>query len=60
MPRHPPLSSSHGRFARTAWVLLDWAASGFSTVLITLVVAYVEKRVFATGGWGVDAGVIWA
>ncbi len=43
-----------------AWILLDWAASAFSTVLITLVVAYVEKLVFATGGWGVEAGVIWA
>jgi MFS-type transporter involved in bile tolerance (Atg22 family) len=27
------------RFARAAWILLDWAASAFSTVLITLVVA---------------------
>ena len=48
------------RFARTAWILLDWAASAFSTVLITLVVAYVEKVVFPGGGWGVPAGVIWA
>jgi len=53
-------SPGQGRFARVAWILLDWAASAFSTVLITLVVAYVEKLVFATGGWGVDAGVIWA
>jgi len=48
------------RRGRIAWIMLDWAASGFSTVLITLVVAYVEKLVFATGGWGVSAGVIWA
>ena len=48
------------RFARLAWILLDWAGSAFSTVLITLVVAYVEKVVFAAGGWGVPAGVIWA
>ena len=46
--------------ARFAWILLDWAASGFSTVLITLVVAYVEKVVFPHGGFGVPAGVIWA
>ncbi|MFM9059443.1 MAG: MFS transporter [Planctomycetaceae bacterium] len=57
--RQPPVPHP-GRFARIAWVLLDWAASAFSTVLITLVVAYVEKLVFATGGWGVSAGVIWA
>ena len=48
------------RFARGAWILLDWAASAFSTVLITLVVAYVEKVVFPNGGWGMPAGVVWA
>jgi UMF1 family MFS transporter len=60
MTRQPPASSRPGRFARSAWILLDFAASAFSTVLITLVVAYVEKLVFATGGWGLEAGVIWA
>ena len=48
------------RFARLAWILLDWAASAFSTVLITLVVAYVERVVLPDGGWGLEAGVIWA
>ena len=57
--QEPPLSR-HGRSPLLAWILLDWAASGFSTVLITLVVAYVEKLVFAAGGFGVSAGVIWA
>jgi len=56
--RQPPPPGT--RFARLAWILLDWAGSAFSTVLITLVVAYVEKVVFAAGGWGVPAGVIWA
>lgn len=51
--RHPP------RFDVFAWVLLDWAASGFSTVLITLVVAYVERVAFADRPWGLDAGVVW-
>jgi len=60
MTSHQPPASRPGRFARIAWIMLDWAASAFSTVLITLVVTYVEKLVFATGGWGVDAGVIWA
>jgi UMF1 family MFS transporter len=60
MNRQPPPSPRRGRFARSAWIMLDWAGSAFSSVLITLVVAYVEKLVFATGGWGVEAGVIWA
>jgi UMF1 family MFS transporter len=48
------------RHARVAWVLLDWAASAFSTILITLVVAYVERVVFADAAWGVPGGVVWA
>ena len=48
------------RFAAVAWVMLDWAASAFSTVLITLVVAYVERVVFADKAWGVAGGVVWA
>jgi UMF1 family MFS transporter len=60
MTLQPPPSPRPDTFARVAWILLDWAASAFSTVLITLVVAYVEKLVFATGGWGLEAGVIWS
>ena len=48
------------RFAAVNWVLLDWAASAFSTILITLVVAYVERVVFADAAWGVAGGVVWA
>jgi UMF1 family MFS transporter len=40
--------------------LLDWAASAFSTVLITLVVAYVKKVACADRPWGLAPGVIWA
>ncbi len=43
-----------------AWTLLDWAASAFSTVQITLLVAYAERVVFADRAWGVEAGVVWA
>lgn len=60
MPCDPPPSPRDRRFARSAWILLDWAASAFSTVLITLVVTYVEKLVFATDDGGIAAGVIWA
>jgi len=48
------------RPATVAWVLLDWAASGFSTVMITLLVAYVERVVFAGKPWGVAGGVVWS
>ncbi len=46
--------------ATAAWILLDWAASSFSTISITLVVAYVDTMVFADGAWGVPGGVVWA
>jgi UMF1 family MFS transporter len=48
------------RFATVAWVLLDWAASAFSTVQITLMVAYVERVAFAGKPWGLSGGVVWA
>jgi UMF1 family MFS transporter len=60
MPHPVAASDRDGRFATIAWILLDWAASAFSTVLITLVVTYVEKVVLPDGGWGVEAGVVWA
>jgi len=53
-------AADDGRFARFAWILLDWGASGFSTVLITLIVAYVEKVVMPAGWQGMPAGVVWA
>ena len=56
LPRH----AASGRSAAFAWILLDWGASGFSTILITLVVAYAERVVFADSAWGVAGGVVWA
>jgi UMF1 family MFS transporter len=56
----PHRDAPSGWRAPAAWVLLDWAASGFSTVSITLLVAYVQKVVFADRAWGVDGGVVWA
>ena len=46
--------------SRLAWIFLDWAASAFSAILITLVVTYVEKFAFSNGEWGVAGGVVWA
>ena len=64
-----PADAAPSRFAPLAWVLLDWAASAFSTVMITLIVAYVDRVAFAghesAAGvrvfpWGVPPGVVWA
>jgi UMF1 family MFS transporter len=57
---HHDAVGAASQFAAIAWVLLDWAASAFSTVLITLIVAYVERVVFADKAWGVPGGVVWA
>jgi len=57
---HQHDATPDSRFAAYAWVLLDWAASAFSTVLITLIVAYVERVVFADKAWGLSGGVVWA
>ncbi len=49
---------------KLGWILLDWAASAFSTISITLLVAYIEKVVFLDSpsevSWGLPGGVIWA
>jgi MFS-type transporter involved in bile tolerance (Atg22 family) len=60
MPPAPPPTIHGDRAARRAWIQLDWAASAFSTVLITLVVTYVERVAFPHGAWGMEAGVVWA
>ena len=57
---HDAHAAASSRFAAVAWVMLDWAASAFSTVLITLIVAYVERVVFADEAWGLSGGVVWA
>jgi UMF1 family MFS transporter len=60
MPEMPAADAEPGPAGRRlAWILLDWAASGFSTVLITLVVVYVERVVCADSPWGLAPGVIW-
>ena len=51
---------SNKRSAVLAWVLLDWAASGFSAISITLLVAYFDRVVFIDGYHGLPAGVLWA
>ena len=60
LPSAPPVTDPATRAARRAWILLDWGASAFSTISITLLVAYVDKIVFAGAPWGVPGGVVWA
>jgi UMF1 family MFS transporter len=60
MPSESPPSPRDLSSCRIAWILLDWAGSAFSTVLITLVVAYVERVALPHGAWGMEAGVVWA
>jgi len=55
-----PSAAGPDRFTAFAWILLDWAASGFSTVLITLIVAYVERIAFVDRPWGLAPGVVWS
>jgi UMF1 family MFS transporter len=57
---HEHNAAGPSRYAALAWVMLDWAASAFSTVQITLIVAYVERVVFADRAWGLSGGVVWA
>jgi UMF1 family MFS transporter len=44
--------------AAAAWVLLDWAASAFSTVQITLLFLYLDAFVFAGDAWGFAPRVV--
>lgn len=55
----PPAAATRSR-GSLAWVLLDWGASSYSTIQITLMVAYVEKVVFADRPWGLPGGPAWA
>jgi UMF1 family MFS transporter len=55
-----PREASTTPRSRLAWVLLDWGASSYSTIQITLMVAYVERVVFANEPWGIAGGVVWA
>jgi len=60
MPSPPSPQVTAPSRGRLAWVLLDWGASSYSTIQITLMVAYVEREVFATKPWGIGGGTVWA
>ncbi|MCA9135510.1 MAG: MFS transporter, partial [Planctomycetales bacterium] len=42
------------------WSLYDWANSAYSTLIITVLIAYIQRVVFPVDRWGTTGAVIWA
>ncbi len=42
------------------WAMYDWANSAYTTLLITVLVAYVQRVVFPSEQWGRTGAVVWA
>ena len=42
------------------WAMYDWANSAYTTLLITVLVAYVQRVVFPVDDWGTTGAVVWA
>ena len=42
------------------WAMYDWANSAYTTLLITVLVAYVQRVVFPAEQWGRTGAVVWA
>jgi UMF1 family MFS transporter len=43
-----------------AWTCYDWANSAYSTLSITVLVAYLQRVVFPEHEWGTTGAVVWA
>ncbi|MEQ8837462.1 MAG: MFS transporter, partial [Lacipirellulaceae bacterium] len=43
-----------------AWVLYDWANSGYAVLIITVFVAYLQNDVFPAAVWGSTGPIVWA
>ena len=43
-----------------AWAMYDWANSAYSTLSITILVAYLQRVVFPSDEWGRTGPVVWA
>lgn len=52
------LFSSNKRKRIAAWCVYDWANSGYTTLLITVVVIYIQRIVFADQG--TTGAIVWA
>ncbi len=42
------------------WAMYDWANSAYTTLLITVLIAYVQRVVFPAEQWGRTGAVVWA
>ncbi len=42
------------------WAMYDWANSAYTTLLITVSVAYIQRVVFPVDAWGSTGAVVWA
>lgn len=43
-----------------AWCCYDWANSGYTTLLITVFVVYLQRFVFGADSWGDTGAIVWA
>lgn len=43
-----------------AWCCYDWANSGYTTLLITVFVVYIQRFVFGAESWGDTGAIVWA
>ena len=42
------------------WAMYDWANSAYTTLLITVLIAYIQRIVFPSDSWGHVGMVVWA
>jgi MFS transporter, UMF1 family len=58
----PPPTATHPLRDRRvlAWAMYDWANSAYTTLMITVLVAYIQRVVFPTDRWGTTGAVVWA
>jgi len=43
-----------------AWVMYDWANSAYTTLAITVLVAYIQRVVYPSDLWGTTGVIVWA
>lgn len=43
-----------------AWCCYDWANSGYTTLIITIFVVYLQRVVFESETWGNTGAIVWA
>lgn len=53
-------SESIWRRSVIAWCVYDWANSAYTTLMISVLVVYVQRIVFPKETWGTTGAVVWA